>query len=135
MSSDLMNARTARSGVTARSWKLGGASQRLVGMDLRDPITSAPVRIKRKPPSMSGAEPSSVLVDGMLVTGAADRAGVAVAPEDGAGVAVAPDDGAGVAVAIGVELGDGDATVEVITKLTVAMHLVNAPPPFVEPLH
>jgi hypothetical protein len=104
-------------GVTARSWKLDDGSQRSVGTNLRDPTTSAPVRMSRRPPSISGTEPSSVLVEGSPVTGA----GVAVAA-DGAGVAVAA-------------AGDGDAVAARMTLLTVAVHRTNEPPPFAEPLH
>ena len=100
-------------------------SQRSVGMVLRDPTISAPVRTSRRPPKTSGAEPSSVLVDGRPATGAAVRAGVAVAPD---GVAVA-------AAAVGVALGDGDAVAARMTLLTVAVHRTSEPPPFAEPLH
>ena len=78
---------------------------------------------------MSGAEPSSVLVEGRPVTGA----GVAVA-----GVAVGADDGTGVAVAaavVGVAVGEAEAVAARMTLLTVAVHRTSEPPPFAEPLH
>jgi len=94
--------------------------------------------MSRRPPSISGAEPSSVLVEGRPLTGVAVRAGVAVAPDDGTGVAVAA---AAVGVALGeadavaVALGDGDAVAARMTLLTVAVHRTSEPPPFAEPLH
>lgn len=68
------------------------------------------MKASRRPASAGRPDWSPVLVDGRLVTGA----GVAVGAALGAGV------GVGAA-----------ATMELI----VAVHLVNAPPPFVELLH
>ena len=85
-------------------------SQRTVGTVLRDRRMSAPIKASRRPASAGRPDWSPVLVDGRLVTGV----GVAVGATVGAGV------GVGAAT-----------TMDVI----VAVHLVSAPPPLVEPLH